>query len=219
MVGSLRSPSPIAPLQALQLPLPSRRNSPFTAALLVAMFFHGAILLWVGSTRTWSPATAQDAPRTVFRFLDAPERPNPPAPKAIEKQQSSTAANAPQKHNNHSDQVETSAAQSPHSAPGTSAPIELQADPSESPKPVPLAADVMRQAAKTSARQTTLAERAAQDLGAKSSSPLGASATLEQGFNSAGRGDCAKGEFYGGKMGLFSAPMLALALAKGECAR
>jgi hypothetical protein len=223
MVGSLRSPSPRPILQTLQL-LPSmRRNSPFTAALLVALLSHMAALLWLGQSQMWTPASEQDAPRTVFRFLDAPEHPNPPAPKAKETPQLGTAApTRPQRANSASHQAtiaaQTSRAASDTAAP-TAPPTEAQADPSESPKPFPLAADVMRQAAQTSAKQGTLAERAAQDLGAKSSSPLGAAASLEQGFKSAGRGDCAKGEFYGGNMGLFSAPMLALALAKGECAR
>lgn len=223
MVGSLRSPSPSPPLHILQLPLPTRRNTPFTAALLVALFFHGAILLWVGSTRTWAPAAMQDAPRTVFRFMDAPVRPPPPAPKAKETPQLGSTAQARSQRASSTGKVDTSAAPTPHAVPASATPTvaltDAQAETREPPKPFPVAADVMRQAAKTSARQATLAERAAQDLGAKSSGPQGAAAALEEGFKSAGRGDCAKGEFYGGNMGLFSAPMLALALAKGECAR
>jgi hypothetical protein len=210
-------------LRILHPPLPTRRNSPFTAALLVALLLHMAALLWLGQAQMWTPATEQDAPRTVFRFLDEPERPNPPAPKAKETPQLGTAAPTRPQRANSAGQQATSAAQVQSGATDTGVPTapvnDAKTETSELPKPFPLASDVVRQAAQTSAKQGTLAERAAQDLGAKSSSPLGAAATLEQGFKSAGRGDCAKGEFYGGNMGLFSAPMLALALAKGECAR
>jgi hypothetical protein len=219
MVASLRSPSSIAPLQTLHLPLPTRRNTPFRAALLIALLVHGAVLLWFGSTQTWTPTAVQDAPRTVFRFLDAPERPDPPAPKAKETPQLGTAAPTRPQRANSAGQTTTSAAQAPDTTLNALQPTESHAEAGEPPKPFPLAADVMRQATKTSAKQATLAERAAQDLGAKSSGPQGAAAALEEGFKSAGRGDCAKGEFHGGNMGLLSAPMLALALAKGECAR
>ncbi|QDL53863.1 hypothetical protein [Rhodoferax aquaticus] len=210
-------------MQTLHLPLSIRRNSPFTAALLVALLLHAAALLWLGPAQMWTPATEQDAPRTVFRFVDAPERTPPPAAKAKETPPLGPAAHTRSQRTHSASQQAASAAQTPRAASDTAAPTapstEAQAEAGESPKPFPLAGDVMRQAAKTSARQTTLAERAAQDLGAQSSSPLSAAARLEQGIKSAGRGDCAKGEFYGGNLGLFSAPMLAFALAKGECSR
>jgi hypothetical protein len=223
MVGSLRSPFPRPPLQTLHFPLSMRRNSPFTAALLVALLLHVAALLWVGPAQTWAPAAVQDAPRTVFRFVDAPERPSPPAPKAKETPPLGPAAHTSSQRARTAGKVDTSAAPAPQAAPTTApptvAPTDAQAETREPPKPFPLAADVMRQAAQTSAKHSTLAERAAQDLGATSSKPMGAAATLEQGFKSAGHGDCAKGEYFGAGHGLFSAPMLALALAKGECAR
>ena len=42
---------------------------------------------------------------------------------------------------------------------------------------------------------------------------------LVSGMREAAQGDCMKGEFKGGGMGLLSLPMLAAAALKGECSR
>lgn len=42
---------------------------------------------------------------------------------------------------------------------------------------------------------------------------------LASGMREAAQGDCMKGEFKGGGMGLLSLPMLAAAALKGECSR
>lgn len=66
------------------------------------------------------------------------------------------------------------------------------------------------------ARTATPAAQAMQAL------PHGGPTTQEQlahGLQQARHGDCAKGEFKGGGMGLLSLPALAAAMARGECSR
>jgi hypothetical protein len=56
--------------------------------------------------------------------------------------------------------------------------------------------------------------------GLKRNLPTASSAVaLAQGVDAAHKGDCAKGEFAGGGMGLLSAPFLLAAEAMGKCAR
>lgn len=62
-----------------------------------------------------------------------------------------------------------------------------------------------------------LSERA--DQASQAPERLEASARLGREIKDAGAGDCLKGEFAGGGMGLLSAPFLLLAQARGQCAK
>jgi len=73
-----------------------------------------------------------------------------------------------------------------------------------------------RQAIRDAARGPLLAERAASATGIE---PESAAEKLSKAAAAAGMGDCLKGEYGGGGMGLLSLPFLALAAARGRCAR
>lgn len=74
-----------------------------------------------------------------------------------------------------------------------------------------------RRALRQAGREPLLSERAAtasEDPGRKT-----AQQRLSQSMNQAANGDCLKGEFAGGGMGLLSLPFWALAEARGKCRR
>lgn len=77
-------------------------------------------------------------------------------------------------------------------------------------------------ATRLAVRQSTrgaplLSERA--DQASQAPERLDASARLGREIKDAGAGDCLKGEYAGGGMGLLSAPFLLLAQARGKCAK
>lgn len=72
---------------------------------------------------------------------------------------------------------------------------------------------VLRQASRT----PLLSERTATAMG--DGPPLERSELLGQEIKKAGNGDCLKGDFLGGGMGLLSAPFWLLAEARGKCAK
>ena len=75
--------------------------------------------------------------------------------------------------------------------------------------------DATRRAIREAARQPLLSERAAQATG----QPFRRGAErLADAASGAGKGDCLKGEYAGGGMGLLSLPFLAVAAARGDCA-
>ena len=73
-----------------------------------------------------------------------------------------------------------------------------------------------RQAIRDAARGPLLSERAATATGI---APVTAAERLSNGAAAAAKGDCGKGEFAGGGMGLLSLPFLVAAAATGQCAR
>lgn len=68
-------------------------------------------------------------------------------------------------------------------------------------------------------RSPSLAEQANTQLHGQHHTPNRRDQELSQGLAQAAKGDCAKGEFTGGNMGLLSAPFLAAAVLNGDCAR
>jgi hypothetical protein len=73
-----------------------------------------------------------------------------------------------------------------------------------------------RNAIRASVRQPGLAARARDEQGAD---PLSTSARLGNNIEQAAHGDCGKGEYVGGGMGLLSLPFWAAAELRGKCAR
>ncbi|ALV06109.1 hypothetical protein DES44_4517 [Roseateles depolymerans] len=112
-------------------------------------------------------------------------------------------------------------ASAPESLPQPAAQSALQ-----SPSPAasgPSGRELMDGAAtRLAIRQSTrgtplLSERA--DQASQAPERLDASARLGREIKEAGHGDCLKGEYAGGGMGLLSAPFLLLAKARGQCAK
>ena len=62
-----------------------------------------------------------------------------------------------------------------------------------------------------------LSERAASAMG--DGAPIGPEAKLGRQIQQAGNGECLKGEFAGGGMGLLSLPFWLLAEARGKCSK
>jgi hypothetical protein len=91
----------------------------------------------------------------------------------------------------------------------------------EAPLPVqtpPLDPDATRRAIRESARSIGSIAQQAVEAGATLRGPT-ASQRLSTEVQQAGRGDCAKGEYAGGGMGLLSLPFLAAAAIHGDCAK
>ncbi|MCV2355091.1 hypothetical protein LNV09_13105 [Paucibacter sp. B2R-40] len=77
--------------------------------------------------------------------------------------------------------------------------------------------EATRRALRQASRSPLLSERAATAMG--DGPPLERSEILGQEIKKAGTGDCLKGDFLGGGMGLLSAPFWLLAEARGKCAK
>ncbi|RZU02510.1 hypothetical protein [Rivibacter subsaxonicus] len=136
------------------------------------------------------PASPQERP--------AIERSRPPAPRS---QTTATTAIAPP-------------TEAPRAAPAE-APRAIAADEPSSEPPL-LDGAATRRAIRESARNPGLAQRSDDALG---NAPRDANATLREGVDKAAHGDCAKGEYVGGGMGLLSLPFWAAAELAGRCAR
>ncbi|RQO63090.1 hypothetical protein DBR47_00515 [Paucibacter sp. KBW04] len=98
------------------------------------------------------------------------------------------------------------------SLPAASAPQETAAPPTGSI----LDSEATRRALRMAAKAPLLSERAA---GAMGEDFVSADQKLAQEMKKAGHGDCLKGEFAGGGMGLLSAPFWLLAEARGKCSK
>jgi len=116
-----------------------------------------------------------------------------------------------------------SAAQPPANTPAFASPPQeaaARAEPAASaqaPLPSLLDTEATRRAIRASARTESLGDQLA---GAREEPErAGAQARLANGVKSAGKGDCLKGEYAGGGMGLLSLPFLAIAQARGDCAK
>jgi len=79
-----------------------------------------------------------------------------------------------------------------------------------------LDSEATRRALRMAAKAPLLSERAAGAMGEES---ISAEQKLAQEMKKAGHGDCLKGEFAGGGMGLLSAPFWLLAEARGKCSK
>lgn len=104
-------------------------------------------------------------------------------------------------------------------AAGTALPGMAETTPpaSASSAPFLLDAEVARRAIRGLARKRSTAELAMENLNQPARAAPGA--RMAAGIGEAARGDCAKGDFKGGGMGLLSLPFLAAAALQGECAR
>lgn len=80
-----------------------------------------------------------------------------------------------------------------------------------------LGTDATRRAIRQAARDPLLSERAASAMG--DGAPIGPEAKLGRQIQQAGNGECLKGEFAGGGMGLLSLPFWLLAEARGKCSK
>jgi hypothetical protein len=92
-------------------------------------------------------------------------------------------------------------------------PAEL---PASAPREALLSTEATRLAIRQATRQPLLSERVAQATGIQATT---SAERLAAAAGGAAKGDCLKGEFAGGGMGLLSLPFLAVAAATGQCAK
>ena len=201
------------------------------AGLLLSLLLHGA-LRWQGLAPDIArPGTGQaEAHRLQVVWVETPTstptpapspapaaaRPGPapapnPAPRPKPAQRPDTAAVAPPSRQSAgaakaTEQAATAAAQAPVLADTEAAP-----DAARSARAMGRLLDSAagREAVQSAARQGLVRPQ----IPAQREDPLAS------GMREAAQGDCMKGEFKGGGMGLLSLPMLAAAALKGECSR
>ncbi len=195
------------------------------AGLLLSLLLHGA-LLWQGLAPDIArPGTGQaEAHRLQVVWVEAPTpapspapavaRPGPaPAPNPAPRptRRPDTAAVAPPSRQGAgaakaTEQAATAAAQAP-----VLADTEAVPDTARSARAMGRLLDSAagREAVQSAARQGLVRPQ----IHAQREDPLAS------GMREAAQGDCMKGEFKGGGMGLLSLPMLAAAALKGECSR
>lgn len=111
---------------------------------------------------------------------------------------------------------------------GNAAPPETAVAATAAPAPPPpasapqppagslLDSEATRQAIRQIARQPLLSERAASATGEPFRTAEG---RLAEAAAQAGKGDCMKGDYFGGGAGLLSLPFLAAAVVRGQCAK
>ncbi|MDX4952682.1 hypothetical protein [Delftia acidovorans] len=193
------------------------------AGLLLSLLLHGA-LLWQGLAPDIArPGTGQaEAHRLQVVWVETPTpapspapaaaRPGPaPAPRHKPARRPDTAAVAPPSRQSAgatkaTEQAATAAAQAP-----VLADTEAVPDTARSARAMGRLLDSAagREAVQSAARQGLVRPQI----------PAQREAPLASGMREAAQGDCMKGEFKGGGMGLLSLPMLAAAALKGECSR
>lgn len=205
-------------------PGPSRagRRRARGLAVLLAVLAHGLVLLlWQRALRSAEPPPPLPPALSWLRIL--PERPAPDSVVA-------SPAAAPRRATPPSGLPAQPAARAPadrtdaeHPAATATTAWALQLPPPEPPASAPSApagsildTPASRQALGRLGRQPLWSERAA----LASAQPIERSdRALGQAVQGAAHGDCAKGEFAGGGAGLLSLPFLAVAVARGQCAR
>lgn len=197
------------------------------AGLLLSLLLHG-VLLWRGLAPDIArPGTGQAEPhRLQVVWVETPTpapspapaaaRPGPapapnPAPRPKPARRPDTAAVAPPSRQGAgaakaTEQAATAAAQAP-----VLADTEAVPDTARSARAMGRLLDSAagREAVQSAARQGLVRPQ----IPAQREDPLAS------GMREAAQGDCMKGEFKGGGMGLLSLPMLAAAALKGECSR
>lgn len=194
------------------------RRPALPALVLAVVAMHAAVLwLLVIATRPHEGNSAHPARRIVMALVQITPRVKvePPAPPKEAVVRAPMAPSPP-----------TGAARTPkplrgNAPPATDAPTADPGAPqSASPAPPPpliLHSESARRALRDIGREHSFADQVNQDLSGNPRSAF--DSPLSAGVSGAARGDCRKGEFKGGGMGLLSLPALALAAASGECAR
>lgn len=180
---------------------------------LAVLLLHVALVLGLRTTM-WRPSPAAPA-SPALQWVTLPMLPTRPA-RPVETRQPSAA------------RLPTAALPRPPvpQVPPADGTLRLVEAPAHAPEPPASAASAprgslldnpaSRQALRALGQRPLLSERAAQAMGDDLQRTDGA---LTQDVQRAAKGDCLHGEFAGAGMGLLSLPALAVAAARGQCAR
>jgi type IV secretory pathway VirB10-like protein len=197
------------PAPADAIPFHPLRRRALIALVLAVAAMHAAVLwLLVIATKPHG-RIAGAAKRIAVQMVRA----EPPA--KVDPAPRKEAASPPPAIGRPPRSVRTRSIAAPEAPAATAAPPQAASD-----APVPpliLHSESTRRALRDIGRERSFADRAGQDINGNSRSAF--DSRLSSGVANAAHGDCRKGEFKGGGMGLLSLPALALAAANGECAR
>ncbi|WP_043819647.1 hypothetical protein [Delftia sp. RIT313] len=198
------------------------------AGLLLSLLLHGA-LLWQGLAPDIArPGTGQaEAHRLQVVWVETPtSTPTPapsPAPAAARPGPAPAPASPPTR------RPDTAAVAPPSRQGAGAAKATEQAATAAAPQaPVPADTEAVPDTARSARAMGRLLDSAAGREAVQSAArqglvrpqiPAQREDPLASGMREAAQGDCMKGEFKGGGMGLLSLPMLAAAALKGECSR
>ncbi|MBB1653037.1 hypothetical protein [Delftia sp. UME58] len=198
------------------------------AGLLLSLLLHG-VLLWQGLAPDIArPGTGQaEAHRLQVVWVETPtSTPTPapsPAPAAARPAPAPASASKPAR------RPDTAAVAPPSRQGAGAAKAMEQAATAAAPQaPVPADTEAAPDTARSARAMGRLLDSAAGREAVQSAARQGLvrpqihaqrEDPLASGMREAAQGDCMKGEFKGGGMGLLSLPMLAAAALKGECSR
>ncbi|MBD9580488.1 hypothetical protein IB269_03745 [Delftia sp. DLF01] len=198
------------------------------AGLLLSLLLHGA-LLWQGlAPEIGRPGTGQaEAHRLQVVWVEAPTPAPSPAP-AVARPGPAPAPN-PAPRPKPARRPDTAAVAPPSRQSAGAAKATEQAATAAAPQaPVPADTEAVPDTARSARAMGRLLDSAAGREAVQSAARQGLvrpqihaqrEDPLASGMREAAQGDCMKGEFKGGGMGLLSLPMLAAAALKGECSR
>lgn len=202
------------------------------AGLLLSLLLHGA-LLWQGlSPDIARPGTGQaEAHRLQVVWVETPTSTPTPAPSpapAVARPGPAPAPN-PAPRPKPARRPDTAAVAPPsRQSAGAAKPTEQAATAAAPQAPVPADTEAVPDTARSARAMGRLLDSAAGREAVQSAArqglvrpqiPAQREDPLASGMREAAQGDCMKGEFKGGGMGLLSLPMLAAAALKGECSR
>ncbi len=197
------------------------------AGLLLSLLLHGA-LLWQGLAPDIArPGTGQaEAHRLQVVWVETPtSTPTPapsPAPAPVAARPGPAPASAPTR------RPDTAAVAPPSRQGAGAAKATEQAATAAAQAPVLADTEAVPDTARSARAMGRLLDSAAGREAVQSAArqglvrpqiPAQREDPLASGMRQAAQGDCMKGEFKGGGMGLLSLPMLAAAALKGECSR
>lgn len=202
------------------------------AGLLLSLLLHGA-LLWQGlAPEIGRPGTGQaEAHRLQVVWVETPtSTPTPaPSPAPAAARPGPAPASAPAPAPKPTRRPDTAAVAPPsRQGAGTAKATEQAATAAAPQAPVPADTAAVPDTARSARAMGRLLDSAAGREAVQSAARQGLvrpqihaqrEDPLASGMRQAAQGDCMKGEFKGGGMGLLSLPMLAAAALKGECSR
>ena len=198
------------------------------AGLLLSLLLHGA-LLWQGLAPDIArPGTGQaEAHRLQVVWVETPTSTPTPAPSPAPAAARPGPAPAPTP--KPARRPDTAAVAPPSRQSAGAAKATEQAATAAAPQaPVPADTEAVPDTARSARAMGRLLDSAAGREAVQSAArqglvrpqiPAQREDPLASGMREAAQGDCMKGEFKGGGMGLLSLPMLAAAALKGECSR
>ena len=194
------------------------------AGLLLSLLLHGA-LLWQGLAPDIArPGTGQaEAHRLQVVWVETPMPTPAPSPAPTAARPGPAPAPPPTR------RPDTAAVAPPSRQGAGAAKATEQAATAAAPQaPVPADTEAVPDTARSARAMGRLLDSAAGREAVQSAArqglvrpqiPAQREDPLASGMREAAQGDCMKGEFKGGGMGLLSLPMLAAAALKGECSR